>query len=201
MLTVAERKSVERATSVPAIALRGLAKHYGRHEALHPIDLDIGDGEFFCLLGPSGSGKTTTLNLIGGFLAPSAGTIEIRGRRVQVAGVSPRTFWQGRARPDELADPRADLRILLCHYPRVVDRVAPGRFQLVLAGHLHAGQISLPCGAGRLRLAHLKGPYHQGLYRTPRGVLHLSPGLGTTFVPFRFFARPEATELVLQPSE
>jgi predicted MPP superfamily phosphohydrolase len=28
--------------------------------------------------------------------------------------------------------------------------------------------------------------------------LHVSPGLGTTLVPFRFFARPEATELVLR---
>jgi predicted MPP superfamily phosphohydrolase len=28
--------------------------------------------------------------------------------------------------------------------------------------------------------------------------LHVSPGLGTTFVPFRFAARPEATELLLQ---
>jgi predicted MPP superfamily phosphohydrolase len=28
--------------------------------------------------------------------------------------------------------------------------------------------------------------------------LHVSPGLGTTFVPFRLFARPEATELVLR---
>jgi predicted MPP superfamily phosphohydrolase len=28
--------------------------------------------------------------------------------------------------------------------------------------------------------------------------MHVSPGLGTTFVPFRFFARPEATELVLR---
>ena len=30
--------------------------------------------------------------------------------------------------------------------------------------------------------------------------MHVSPGLGTTFVPFRFFARPEATELVLRPA-
>ena len=37
----------------------------------------------------------------------------------------------------------------------------------------------------------------EGLYRRPGGVMHVSPGLGTTFVPFRFFARPEATELVL----
>jgi predicted MPP superfamily phosphohydrolase len=36
------------------------------------------------------------------------------------------------------------------------------------------------------------------VYRRPESVLHVSPGLGTTFVPLRFFARPEATELVLQ---
>ena len=37
-----------------------------------------------------------------------------------------------------------------------------------------------------------------GLYETAAGVMHVSPGLGTTFVPFRFFARPEVTELVLR---
>jgi hypothetical protein len=131
-------------------------------------------------------------------LVDEARTIELAGRRVQVAGVSPKTYWEHRSRPAELADPDADLRILLCHYPRVVERVPPGLFQLVLAGHLHAGQISLPYGAGKLRLAHLRGQYHQGLYHRPGGMLHVSAGLGTTFVPFRFFARPEATQLVLQ---
>jgi predicted MPP superfamily phosphohydrolase len=130
-------------------------------------------------------------------LADEARTVELNGRRVQLVGVSPETYWRRRARPADLVDPTADLRILLCHYPGVVDKVPQGAFHLVLAGHLHGGQISLPYGAGKLRLAHLRGPYHEGVYRTPRGVLHLSRGLGTTFVPFRFFARPEATELVL----
>src|SRR5438876_3734572 len=68
---------------VPAvIELRGVTKRYGAQQALSPIDLEIRDGEFFCLLGPSGCGKTTTLNLIGGFVAPSEGTIWIQGRRV-----------------------------------------------------------------------------------------------------------------------
>jgi spermidine/putrescine ABC transporter ATP-binding subunit len=66
----------------PAISLRGVTKRYGNQVALTPISLDIGEGEFFCLLGPSGCGKTTTLNLIGGFIAPSAGEISIRGQRV-----------------------------------------------------------------------------------------------------------------------
>jgi ABC-type Fe3+/spermidine/putrescine transport system ATPase subunit len=66
----------------PAISLQGVAKSYGRRPALHQLDLDIGEGEFFCLLGPSGCGKTTTLNIIGGFVTPSAGSVFIRGRRV-----------------------------------------------------------------------------------------------------------------------
>jgi len=56
----------------------------------------------------------------------------------------------------------------------------------------------LPYGFGRLYLAHLGARYSHGVYRRGGTVMHVSPGLGTTFVPFRFFARPEATELVLR---
>jgi predicted MPP superfamily phosphohydrolase len=38
----------------------------------------------------------------------------------------------------------------------------------------------------------------EGLYEYGRMRLHVSPGLGTTFVPFRLFARPEVTELVVR---
>ena len=124
--------------------------------------------------------------------------VELRGRRVQIVGVDPRAYRRRRAHPERLADPAADLRILLCHFPNVIDKLPPGVFDLVLAGHLHGGQICIPYGFGKLRLAHLRWTYAEGLYRRPGGVLHVSPGLGTTFVPFRFFARPEATELVLQ---
>ena len=64
------------------IELRGVTKRYGGNVALRELDVSIEDGEFFCLLGPSGCGKTTTLNLIGGFVAPSEGTIWLRGRRI-----------------------------------------------------------------------------------------------------------------------
>ena len=131
-------------------------------------------------------------------LADDARTVEIRGRRVQVAGVDPRSYRDGRARPERLVDREAELRVLLCHYPYVFDRLAPGAYDLVLAGHLHDGQITIPYGRGKVRLAHLSWRYTEGLYRSAAGTMHVSPGLGTTFVPFRFFARPEATELVLQ---
>ena len=129
-------------------------------------------------------------------------TLELRGRRIYIAGADPRSRWVVQRKSlNELAVDRthADLRILIVHYPFLVDELDPGAFDLVVAGHLHDGQIALPYPGGKLRLAHLREPYARGLYRTPGGVLHVSAGLGTTFVPFRFFARPAATELVLQP--
>jgi ABC-type Fe3+/spermidine/putrescine transport system ATPase subunit len=70
-------------SAAPAtISLRGVSKRYGGQLALTETSLEIAEGEFFCLLGPSGCGKTTTLNLIGGFVAPSTGEILIRNRRV-----------------------------------------------------------------------------------------------------------------------
>jgi uncharacterized protein len=130
-------------------------------------------------------------------LADESATVERRGRKIQIVGVDPRSYRSGRARPERFAEPDADLRILLCHFPQVIDRLEPGVFDLVLAGHLHAGQICLPYPGGKLRLAHIRWTYVEGLYERPGGVLHLSAGLGTTFVPFRFFARPAAYELVL----
>jgi predicted MPP superfamily phosphohydrolase len=132
-------------------------------------------------------------------LVDESETVELRGRRVQVVGVDPRAYRQGRAKPWELADPEADLRILLCHFPYVLNFLPPAVFDLVLTGHMHDGQIALPLGRRRkYRFAHPRTRYTKGLYESEGGVMHVSSGLGTTFVPFRFFARPEATELVLQ---
>jgi predicted MPP superfamily phosphohydrolase len=124
---------------------------------------------------------------------------ELRGRSVWIAGADPRLIVRGRRRldPNSLAR-EADFSILLCHYPRVLDWLEPDRFDLVLAGHMHDGQITLPYPGGRVLLAHPGAPYTRGIYRNPAATMHVSSGLGTTFVPFRFAARPEATELTLR---
>jgi uncharacterized protein len=124
-------------------------------------------------------------------------TVEMRGRRVQIVGVDPRTYARREAQPQELIDESVDMSILLCHFPGIVRRV-PAAFNLVLSGHLHAGQIVLPYPGGKARLAHLRAHDVEGLYDYGATKLHVSPGLGTTFVPFRFFARPEVTELVVR---
>ena len=133
-------------------------------------------------------------------LGDEAVEVELRGRRVQLVGVDPQTYVLRQAQPQELADPEVSLRVLLCHFPGIVRRLPPDTFDLVLAGHLHAGQIVIPLPGGKLRLAHLRARDVEGIYRYGPTVLHVSPGLGTTFVPFRLFARPEVTELVVRSS-
>ena len=50
------------------------------------LDLDIYPRDFVAMLGPSGCGKTTLLRMIGGFVAPTTGTIEIAGVDVTPLG-------------------------------------------------------------------------------------------------------------------
>jgi predicted MPP superfamily phosphohydrolase len=122
---------------------------------------------------------------------------ELNGKTVQIVGgdQSLGPYWSLIA---DLADPGADLRILLFHFPDVVRHLRPAAFDLVLAGHLHGGQICIPSPRGKLRLEHLRAEHWEGLHETRAGLLHVSRGLGTSFVPFRFLARPEATRLVLR---
>jgi putative ABC transport system ATP-binding protein len=65
----------------------GLAKTYSSDGvdvlALRGIDLDVSDGEFVAVMGPSGCGKSTLLQLLAGLDRPSAGTVELGGRRVE----------------------------------------------------------------------------------------------------------------------
>jgi len=62
-----------------ALAVRGLAKRYGRVEALGGVDLDVEEGELVGLLGPNGAGKSTLTKIACGLVRPSAGEAEIGG--------------------------------------------------------------------------------------------------------------------------
>ncbi len=65
-----------------AIRCRGLVKRYPPDVlAVDGLDLEVRRGECFGLLGPNGAGKTTTVEILEGLLAPTAGEIEILGKR------------------------------------------------------------------------------------------------------------------------
>jgi len=69
----------------PAIALSGLAKHYGSPPAVRALDgvsFSIAPGEFFGLLGPNGAGKTTLISILAGLVRATAGHAAVMGHDV-----------------------------------------------------------------------------------------------------------------------
>lgn len=62
------------------IELKDIVIKYGNFTAVHDLNIQIKEGEFFTFLGPSGCGKTTTLRAIAGFEKPSSGTITAFGK-------------------------------------------------------------------------------------------------------------------------
>ena len=64
----------------PLLEIRGVSKKFGDFTAVNNVDLDIYQGELFCLLGGSGCGKTTLLRMLAGFEKPTSGQILIDGQ-------------------------------------------------------------------------------------------------------------------------
>lgn len=82
------------------VRIRGLEKHFRRGseriDVLGGLNLDVPRGDFLALMGPSGSGKTTLLNLMGGLDAPTSGSIEVAGARIDALSGSRLSQWRSR---------------------------------------------------------------------------------------------------------
>jgi predicted MPP superfamily phosphohydrolase len=178
---------------------RHLREAVGRLRARHGVFAVLGNHDVDATRDPFSTPTDASVVSEAGavLLEDASAEIQVDGRRVQIVGGDPRPGWKTR-RLEPLADPAADLRVLVFHFPDVVEWLPPGAYHLVLAGHLHGGQICLPTPRGKVRLEHLRSRHWEGLHETPAGMLHVSRGVGTSFVPFRFLARPEATKLTLR---
>ncbi len=88
---------------------------------------------------------------------------------------------------------RAEARnILLMHYPAWVKKFTAQKFDLVLAGHSHGGQVRIPF-YGPVMLPFFVDEYDLGMFHTPAGPLYVNPGIGWFPLPIRFNCRPEIT--------
>lgn len=61
------------------IAAQGLTKYFGANLAVAGVDINLRQGEILGLLGPNGAGKTTTLRMLAGCLAPTSGSVAVKG--------------------------------------------------------------------------------------------------------------------------
>jgi predicted MPP superfamily phosphohydrolase len=84
------------------------------------------------------------------------------------------------------------LNLLLVHYPAWVKKLAGLKFDLILAGHSHGGQVRIPF-YGPLMVPFAVDEYDLGLFQTEPGPLYVNPGIGWYPVPIRFNCRPEIT--------
>jgi predicted MPP superfamily phosphohydrolase len=97
---------------------------------------------------------------------------------------------------DAVTEQRASRRLLLMHYPGTANELRGQRFDLILAGHSHGGQVRLPF-LGALIVPDGVGPYDLGFYDTPGGPLYVNAGIGTYRIPVRWNCRPEITVVTI----
>jgi branched-chain amino acid transport system ATP-binding protein len=123
-------------STAPLLAVHGLSKAFGGIHAVDDVSFALVAGEMLALIGPNGAGKTTCFNMVGGQLAPDAGSVRLDGH--ELVGMRPEAIWrQGVGRTFQIAETFASLTVvenvqmaLLSHAGRVRGFWRPARLQL-----------------------------------------------------------------------
>jgi predicted MPP superfamily phosphohydrolase len=108
---------------------------------------------------------------------------------LELVGMGPLGPWA-------LTSACASRRLLLMHFPGTANKLQEHRFDLILAGHSHGGQVRLPF-LGALIVPDGVGPYDLGYYDTPGGPLYVNAGIGTYRIPVRWNCPPEVTVVTM----
>ena len=122
-------------STTPLLVVHGLSKAFGGIHAVEDVSFALATGEMLALIGPNGAGKTTCFNMVGGQLAPDAGSVQLDGH--ELVGMKPEAIWrQGVGRTFQIAETFASLTVrenvqlaLLSHYRRVLGAWRAARTQ------------------------------------------------------------------------
>jgi len=120
-------------------------------------------------------------------------TLDVRGQRMIVIDHEGPWF----AAPDLSGLPAEGFRLCLSHTPDNIDWARQNRIDLVLAGHVHGGQIRMPFFGSIFVPSKYSRRYDCGTFREGPTVMHVSRGLAGE-VPLRINCRPEVTLVVLK---
>ncbi|OJW30542.1 MAG: hypothetical protein BGO51_14765 [Rhodospirillales bacterium 69-11] len=97
--------------TAPLLSIRGVEKHFGGVPAIQSFSLSLHRGEFCGLIGPNGAGKTTLMNLLTGYMRPSAGEIVFDGQAI--VGLRPYQCCRlGIARTFQIVRPFPEMSVL-----------------------------------------------------------------------------------------
>lgn len=112
-----------------------------------------------------------------------------RDRGVSVVGLT----WEapGFEAAVEMLRDASPPRIALVHEPDLVERIPPGSADLILAGHTHGGQVTLPFLERPIIRRFSRSRYTDGWQRINDMRVYINRGLGTSGLPIRFRARPQ----------
>jgi predicted MPP superfamily phosphohydrolase len=123
------------------------------------------------------------------------------GETLQLAGIDDWS-WNGTDWPRALygLDQKFPT-VLLSHQPRVLDVAEAEKVSLILSGHTHGGQLSLPFIGAPARFGGEDFKYLRGLYERAGTQLYVSRGTGVIGLPVRFGARPEIAVIRLMMSQ
>lgn len=134
----------------------------------------------------------------------------VNGTDIHIGGIDdPMVNWVwGKSFPDfpkfmAKAPKDRGLRILLSHRPNVLPVAAEGDFDLVLAGHIHGGQVIIPfVGHDRgTSIAQAASEYTYGWYTQGDCRMYLNRGIGLTFIPWRLNCPPEIAVIHIRPAD
>src|ERR1044071_6041624 len=117
------------------IESHGVAKRFGRFEAVEDLDLRVPEGSVFALIGPNGAGKTTTIPLLMKILRPDRGAMAVLG--TPSPQLAPRDFErigyvsEGQKLPEglTLAQYFDYLRCLYPAWDRALEKTLCGQFE------------------------------------------------------------------------
>ena len=116
--------------------------------------------------------------------------------RIVIGGAG--DYWEDQLKIDESfsSSGEGDCRILLAHNPDSIDTNFNTPLSLILSGHTHGGQVSIPFyGPPVLPVKNKR--YSSGLIKTSKGNLFISRGIGCAIYPVRFNCAPEIAVLEL----
>ncbi len=137
------------------LSVRDLSKSFGGVRAVDGVSFALAAGEMLALIGPNGAGKTTCFNMVGGQLAPDAGSVRLGG--VELVGLKPEVVWrQGVGRTFQIAETFASLTVrenvqlaLLSHARRVLGFWRPARTQFVAEADALLASVGMEAQADR----------------------------------------------------